>query len=59
MRLFGDDICGGIVTFARQPLCYVLDDEPAMGRFVALAVRAHGVAAEAFVDLPSLMQALH
>ena len=39
-------------------LCFVVDDEPAIGRFVALAVANFGVAVEQFLDLPSMNEAL-
>lgn len=39
-------------------LCFVVDDEPAVGRFVALAVGNMGVGVEQFLDLPSMNAAL-
>jgi len=39
-------------------LCFVVDDEPAIGRFVALAVGNLGVGVEQFLDLPSMNAAL-
>jgi len=41
------------------PLCFVVDDEPAIGRFVALALRGFGgVDVEQFIDLASMTVAL-
>lgn len=40
------------------PLCFVVDDEPAIGRFVALAARRFGVQVQQFLDLQSMNEAL-
>lgn len=40
------------------PLCFVVDDEPAVGRFVALAARQFNARVEQFLDLGSLLDAL-
>jgi EAL domain-containing protein (putative c-di-GMP-specific phosphodiesterase class I) len=39
-------------------LCFVVDDEPAIGRFIALAVRNFGGTVEQFLDLASMNAAL-
>lgn len=39
-------------------LCFVVDDEPAIGRFIDLAARGFGVEVEQFLDLPSMSVAL-
>jgi EAL domain-containing protein (putative c-di-GMP-specific phosphodiesterase class I)/ActR/RegA family two-component response regulator len=39
-------------------LCYVVDDEPAICRFVAVALRNYGVETEQFQDVPSLLAGL-
>jgi EAL domain-containing protein (putative c-di-GMP-specific phosphodiesterase class I)/FixJ family two-component response regulator len=42
-----------------QTLCFIVDDEPAIGRFIALALHNLGeVAVEQFIDLPSMTSAL-
>jgi EAL domain-containing protein (putative c-di-GMP-specific phosphodiesterase class I) len=41
-------------------LCFVVDDEPAVGRFIARALREVGdLNVEQFVDLPSMALAIH
>ncbi len=42
-----------------QTLCFIVDDEPAIGRFIALALRNFGdVGVEQFIDPPSMNAAL-
>jgi EAL domain-containing protein (putative c-di-GMP-specific phosphodiesterase class I) len=42
----------------QPPLCFVVDDEPAIGRFIGLAARRCGVRVEQFLDFPSMAGAL-
>jgi EAL domain-containing protein (putative c-di-GMP-specific phosphodiesterase class I) len=42
----------------KRALCFVVDDEPAVGRFISLAARNFGVTVEQFLDLPSMNAAL-
>lgn len=43
-----------------QTLCFIVDDEPAIGRFIAMALRNLGdVGVEQFIDLPSMNAALN
>jgi len=42
----------------RSSLCFIVDDEVGVGRFIALALRTFGVAAEYYTDLPSMTDAL-
>jgi EAL domain-containing protein (putative c-di-GMP-specific phosphodiesterase class I) len=42
----------------RSPLCFIVDDEVGVGRFIALALRSFGVAAEYYADIPSMNEAL-
>lgn len=36
-------------------VCFVLDDEPAVGRFIAMALHSYGRAVEQFIDLHSML----
>jgi EAL domain-containing protein (putative c-di-GMP-specific phosphodiesterase class I) len=45
-------------TGSARALCFVVDDEPAIGRFLALALGNLGVGVEQFLDLPSMNAAL-
>ncbi|MEX0853169.1 MAG: EAL domain-containing response regulator [Bauldia sp.] len=40
------------------PLCFIVDDEPAVGRFIALALRGLGLSVEQFRDVPSMLEFL-
>ncbi len=42
----------------RLPLCYIVDDEPAIGRLLATALNHCGATAERFVDVGSMMDGL-
>jgi len=54
-RKHGDDETGKV---ASPTLCFIVDDEPAIGRFISMALRASGIGAEQFIDIRSMLERL-
>ena len=45
-------------SVASPTLCFIVDDEPAIGQFISMALRASGIGAEQFIDIPSMLERL-